>query len=63
MPKNAGTGDCAHRLDFSRWVLHKQVDYPNFLKNVLFTDETTFSREGVCIKQSCMGPRKPECNN
>lgn len=40
-------GDYAQRLDLSRWVLHKQVEYPNFLKNVLFTDESTFSREGV----------------
>lgn len=40
-------GDYAQRLEFSRWMLHKEVDSPNFLKNVLFCDETSFSREGT----------------
>lgn len=39
--------DYAKRLEFSRWVLHKEVDSPNFLRNVLFTDETSFTREGI----------------
>jgi hypothetical protein len=40
-------GDKHLRLQFSRWVLHKTVDTPQFLCRVLWTDEAVFTRSGV----------------
>lgn len=40
-------GDYPHRQECSRWFLHKEVDSPNFLKKVMFTDECCFTRDGV----------------
>lgn len=39
--------DYPRRVDCCRWFIHKTVDNPNFLKNVLFTDEASFNREGI----------------
>lgn len=35
------------RRDCCRWFLHKITDNPDFLKNVLFTDECSFNQEGM----------------
>lgn len=35
------------RMDCARWFLHNIVDSPNFLRKVLFTDEASFTREGI----------------
>jgi hypothetical protein len=40
-------GDKHLRLQFSRWVLHKTVDTPQFLCRVLWTDEVVFTRSDV----------------
>jgi hypothetical protein len=39
--------DHPKRVESARWFLHKELDKPNFLKSVLFTDEASFTREGV----------------
>lgn len=40
-------GDFPLRMDCARWFLHKVVDSPNFLRKVFFTDEASFTREGI----------------
>lgn len=39
--------DYPRRMEFSRWILHKDIQDPSFLEKVLFTDEASFSREGI----------------
>lgn len=39
--------DYPRRVNSSRWFLHKIVETPNFLQKVIFTDESTFNRDGV----------------
>lgn len=39
--------DCAQRTEFVRWLLNVTENNPQFLENILFTDEATFTREGV----------------
>jgi hypothetical protein len=39
--------DFPKRTDCARWFLHKEVEHPNFLSQVLFTDEASFTREGI----------------
>lgn len=41
------TGDYARRMNFCRSILHKDVDDPTFLKRILWTDESHFTREGI----------------
>lgn len=31
----------------SRWFLHKMADEPDFLEKFLFTDECSFTRDGI----------------
>lgn len=40
-------GDYPLRAECARWFLDKEVESPNFLRRVLFTDESSFTREGV----------------
>ncbi|GFV63403.1 transposable element tc3 transposase [Trichonephila clavipes] len=40
-------GDYNKRMDFARWFLHESNADRNFAASVLFTDEATFSLEGV----------------
>lgn len=40
-------GDNARRLDFCRFILHTDVEDGDFLKRILWTDESNFSREGI----------------
>lgn len=35
------------RVNCARWFLQKDIVQPNFLENVLFTDESSFTREGI----------------
>lgn len=39
--------DFPARLEFCRWFLRKNAQNPNFTSKVLFTDEASFSREGI----------------
>ena len=39
--------DYPNRLRFSQWFLNKQNEINNFVKNILFTDEASFSRDGI----------------
>lgn len=40
--------DYAPRVEFSRWLLQQLAAQPGFSANVLFTDESTFTRDGIC---------------
>ena len=35
------------RVQFARWFLHKEVEQPCFPSKVLFTDEASFTQEGI----------------
>ncbi|XP_044265289.1 uncharacterized protein LOC123011749 [Tribolium madens] len=39
--------DPARRLVFAQWLSQKLDEEPNFLRNVLFTDEAIFTRDGI----------------
>lgn len=45
-------GDFLHREQFCRWLLDQVRENGNFASNILFTDEATFSREGVFNHQN-----------
>lgn len=40
-------GDPARRLDFCRFMLDADVQDPNFLRNILWTDESKFEKDGI----------------
>lgn len=40
-------GDAERRLQFCRWILNKFADDPNFVRNIIWTDEATFTRDGI----------------
>lgn len=40
-------GDCERRLQFCTLILEKDSADENFLKRILWTDESTFNREGI----------------
>ncbi|CAG4958029.1 unnamed protein product [Colias eurytheme] len=40
-------GDNARRLEFCRFLLHTDVEDSDFLKRILWTDESNFSHEGI----------------
>lgn len=40
-------GDHATRRDFCRWLLNSDIEQYNFLKNILWTDESLFTRQGI----------------
>lgn len=40
-------GDNARRLEFCRFLLHTDVEDGDFLKRILWTDESNFSHEGI----------------
>jgi hypothetical protein len=35
------------RVQFAQWLLNRELEEDNFLKHVLFTDEASFTREGM----------------
>lgn len=39
--------DHEHRVNCARWFLQQDIFQPNFLSKVMFTDEASFTREGV----------------
>ncbi|GBN37175.1 hypothetical protein AVEN_212413-1 [Araneus ventricosus] len=39
--------DYAPRVEFARWFLQQLAAQPDFSTHVLFTDESTFTREGI----------------
>jgi hypothetical protein len=39
--------DYAPRVEFCTWLLEQHAENPFFLKNILFTDESYFSRQGT----------------
>lgn len=39
--------DYPRRVECSRWFLNKEIENPMFLEQVLFTDEASFTREGI----------------
>ena len=39
--------DFPQRVAFCQWYLHQIVNIPDFCTSVLFTDEATFTREGI----------------
>lgn len=39
-------GDRARRVEFCQWLLGEEARAPGFVKNILFTDEATFQRNG-----------------
>ena len=41
------TEDHPRRVQFARWFLNKEVEQPCFPSKVLFTDEASFTREGI----------------
>lgn len=40
-------GDEEKRVEFCEWMIQKCVDIPDFLKILLYTDEASFTRDGV----------------
>ena len=46
-------GDDAKRLDFCLWVGNKILENRNFHKLIMFSDESTFSTNGVVSSQHC----------
>lgn len=40
-------GDPARRLEFSRFMLNADADQEHFLRNILWTDESKFDRDGI----------------
>lgn len=46
-------GDTDRRLDFCFWAQGEFLNNVNFLKNVIFTDEATFTTNGVVCSQNC----------
>lgn len=40
-------GDPARRLDFCRFMLNADVEDPDFLRNILWTDESKFDKDGI----------------
>lgn len=40
-------GDFDRRVEFCRFMLHTDVDDPNYLKRILWTDESKFTKEGI----------------
>lgn len=40
-------GDYPQRVAFCQWVLERNVQNPQFLGNILFTDEANFSRDAI----------------
>jgi hypothetical protein len=51
-------GDKHLRLQFSRWVLHKIVDIPQFLWLVLWTEEAVFTRSVHNLHTCMYGQRR-----
>lgn len=39
--------DYPRRMECSRWILREEIEDPSFLEKVLFTDEASFSRQGI----------------
>ncbi|EFA11692.1 hypothetical protein TcasGA2_TC005051 [Tribolium castaneum] len=39
--------DYAARVEFCQWLLRQHAENQNFVKTIMFTDESTFTREGV----------------
>ncbi|XP_011345392.2 uncharacterized protein LOC105283944 [Ooceraea biroi] len=39
--------DHQYRREYCRWLLHKNIDEPDFLNHVLWTDEAGFTRDGI----------------
>ncbi|GBM88140.1 hypothetical protein AVEN_125287-1 [Araneus ventricosus] len=39
--------DYAPRVEFARWFLQQLAGHPDFSAHVLFTDKSTFTREGI----------------
>jgi len=48
-PVHLQPGDDAHRLEFCHWLSHKQ----ELLPYILFTDEATFTRNGITYTRNC----------
>lgn len=46
-------GDDALRLDFCLWVGENQSENRNFYKNIIFSDESTFTTNGKVATQNC----------
>lgn len=40
-------GDPVRRLDFCRFMLHADLEDPNFFKRILWTDESKFDKDGI----------------
>ncbi|XP_026323276.1 apyrase-like, partial [Hyposmocoma kahamanoa] len=40
-------GDPVRRLDFCRFMLHADLDDPEFLRRILWTDESKFDQDGI----------------
>lgn len=45
-------GDSGRRLEFCLWLQGEYLNDTNFLKNILFTDEATFSTNGTVSSQN-----------
>lgn len=45
--QNLLAGDHPVRLNFAQWMINRKNQNRNFIKNILFTDEATFTRRGV----------------
>ena len=41
--------DFGCRLDFCNWVLDRRDEQPDFVSNIIFTDEATFTRNGLIL--------------
>lgn len=40
-------GDSELRINFCRWIMNNVNNYQHFIKNILFTNESTFSQTGI----------------
>ena len=46
--------DFLHCLDFVRWMMHKIMSNPQFVSLILFTEEASFTIEGIYISTLTM---------
>ncbi|KAJ8943468.1 hypothetical protein NQ318_006320 [Aromia moschata] len=47
------------RVDFARWLLNNDVEDPNLFSRILWTDESTFTREGIFNTLADLGGMAP----
>lgn len=50
--QHLGEDDFERRSDYCDWIIGRVRDNPQFIENILFTDECTFHSNGVTCTQN-----------